>query len=105
MDHEPRGRFVPPRQLPFWELYSDEEKALADEFSPVGGLWPAFLPAHTPRVAPIRAEETVGVVASVDEDKSLNCPLPLDGENRELPAGHPSIGLASRGFKCPFAKK
>lgn len=105
LDHEPRGRLVPPRQLPLWEMYSAEEKALAAGTSPVGSVWPAFLPMHTPNVPLPAQKDPAGVVASVEEEKSLSCPMPLDGETRELPAGHPSIGLTSMGFKCPFAKK
>merc|ERR1711934_144114 len=41
-----RHLFVPPRQAPFIGCYSDEERALKEEVSAVGCLWPSFLPMY-----------------------------------------------------------
>jgi len=43
LEHE-RGRFCPPKQAPFRGVYSEDEAADLGAATPVGELWPSFLP-------------------------------------------------------------
>ena len=82
------------RQVAFEYLYSNAEREQLYDTTPVGGLWPAFLPMHTPEKRPAIIEPKLPASSQLDSEGS-----------KDLPKGHPSIGLAGAGFKCPFAKK